>query len=132
MDKHHQEISALASLLGAFRFPENSGSFVTGTYEYTFDRERAVALLALGVSTAEGLEQSLDRYRGKGSAYLDRMAALAQLARGDGTALKSLHRSLVRYQDYEPFGTPLSLRRDIYRRLLPPAFRHFLDLCGTS
>ncbi|GAB4155766.1 MAG: hypothetical protein Kow00107_05550 [Planctomycetota bacterium] len=129
-DKHHQEISALASVLAAFKFGSKAARFLDCADEYTFDRERGVALLALALADPLTFAQRESEWSKSESPYLRRLIALGGISAGRSEFLLRFRDAIVEYQDYSIFGSPASLRRDILETYMPKPFSWLLDYSG--
>ncbi len=121
-DKHHQELSAMASVLLARDRNRAVPRLLDGIDEYTFARERGFALFALGSASPDLFARRAPRWRSSDSPFLRRFLALGGLMSGDSSWLKEFERSIVQYQDYLPWGKVEVLRARALERLLPDPF----------
>ena len=128
-DKHHEELSALASLLLAQGRGKATTRLLSGVNEYIFDREKAMGLLALGAASPDTFLKEAQRYRNRTPPYLQRLLSIGALYGGKGEYLHCFTRAIREFQEYRPFGHPAALRYEAVRELIPPLFAYLLNYC---
>ncbi|MFA4986730.1 MAG: HEAT repeat domain-containing protein [Candidatus Brocadiia bacterium] len=126
-DKHHQELSALASLFIGRYDKEAATRLLSDMNFYIFDREKAMALLSLSFASGDAFGPVAEANRGNASPYVRRYNALGALFNGKTEYWGDFAKSLVQYQDYEPFGTAASLRRALLAEMIPFPFGYLAD-----
>lgn len=129
-DKHHEELTAIASLLLGARPSDAAARLLTGVDEYLYERERGSAFVALGAVSKQLFNEAAPRHlKSAKTPYLRRMIAIGGLLTGDSRWLVELDKALSEYAEYRPFGHPVALRFEALTSLVNDPFDYLLDYC---